>query len=59
MTQVPVIEKAYLIDLHGRLSVLHDLLARRAIPHSYTAPGCEEVKELMEFIEELTEQQPI
>jgi hypothetical protein len=55
----PSFDKEYLIRLHGELSVFHELLARRTIPHSYDAPGCGQVADLMEFIEDLTREQPV
>lgn len=53
------IDKAYLVKIHGDLSAFHEILARRTIPHSYQAPGCEMVADLMMFIEKLTDETPI
>lgn len=50
--------KDWYLHLHAHLSELHTFLARQMIPHSYDAPGCEQVSDVMQIVEQLTENLP-
>lgn len=50
--------KARYLNLYSELSDLHDVLSHKVIPHSFEAPGCEEVNKVLLLIERIVNTLP-